>query len=92
VSTDHPDYGEHTSLFGIISRVCKYPGIEASLNAITTQHDNSVFIGLQELFIKKYIPLLVEELLLTVGVEGLGRGFITQMFCNEIFEFIGQLD
>lgn len=45
-------------------------------------------IGLDELFIKENLPLLVKEFLLTVCMKYIARSFLTQMFCQEILKFI----
>ena len=49
-----------------------------------------MFVSLQELFVKKNQPLSVEKLSVAVSKKYIIE-FVTEIFCQEVFEFIQEL-
>jgi len=60
---------EAVLLLRIIHRVGEYAWIDAMKNTISTLQNNTMPVGLQELFIQQHMPHLMHKLFLAMGEE-----------------------
>ena len=68
---------QHHILFRIICRVSEYSDVKATLYSIAALNDNTMFICVHKFIVKKYFPLRMKELSVTMCHEGFGRIFAT---------------
>jgi len=79
-------------LFGIICSICHKLGIETVSYAITALNDNAMFIRFQEFVIEEYLPLGMDDFIVTVGHECFARLVVwPKIFSGKVLKSIWKL-
>lgn len=75
-------------LLRIISTIREDPWIKATMFTVITLHDDTMAIRLNKLIVQDNFPLLMEQLPLAVGDEGLGHRPLPRKIDYKILEIV----
>ena len=64
---------------------------QASLNGVCTCYDDSMLVCPNKFFVEYFLPLAMEQLLMTVCKESVTGLLVLEMIENKIFEIVGEL-